>query len=270
MMTSHHSPFETFLASSSGRRVVVERIVRRLDDIEQLFVASTCRALRECVTSARGEAGARALRRPKLFPDARRVDPTTPIDPDDPCERLWVKIARGTCARYGLTMDATTMVDTIRNPPSGRGDAVVELRIRYLRRLGCAWDARVTEACLEQRPSFVSTWRWCVENGCPVNPRPMREQTWLLDRGVEPETFFGKELPDEFSGEGEFFRELTLDDENRVVFADDGAPLYPYEEEDAATERALERVATMMESATNEDAFARAMRELEGLRVRRK
>ena len=105
-----------------------------------------------------------------------------------------------------------------------------------------------------------------------MNPRPVKEQRWLLDRGVDPDVFFGEELPEEFSGEGEFFRELTLDDEGRVVFTDDGTLLYPYEEEDAAIERALERVATMMEEATrrgDDDAFARAMRELEGLSVRR-
>ena len=56
------------------------------------------------------------------------------------------------------------------------------------------------------------------------------------------------------------------------MFTDDGTLLYPYEEEDAAIERALERVATMMEEATrrgDDDAFARAMRELDGLSVRR-
>ena len=58
------------------------------------------------------------------------------------------------------------------------------------------------------------------------------EQMWLLDRGVYPDVFFGEE-PEEFPGEGEFFRELTLDDEGRVVFTDDGTLLYPYEEEDA-------------------------------------
>ena len=265
------SPFETFLASSLGRRVVFERMARSLTDLDLLFVSMTSRALRECVVSLRGEDGYRALRTPRLFPDARRVDPTTTIDPCDPCERLWTRIASGEFARWGLTIDATTMIETIRNPPRGRGDAEVQLRVRYLRnRLRCPWDARVTEVCLEER--CVSTWRWCVENGCAVNPRPVKEQRWLLDRGVDPDVFFGEELPEEFSGEGEFFRELTLDDEGRVVFTDDGTRLYPYEEEDAAIERALERVATMMEEATrrgDDDAFARAMRELEGLRVRR-
>ena len=265
------SPFETFLASSLGRRVVVERMARSLTDLDLLFVSMTSRALRECVVSLRGEDGYRALRTPRLFPDARRVDPTTTIDPCDPCERLWTRIASGAFARWGLTIDATTMMETIRNPPRGRGDAEVQLRVRYLRnRLRCPWDARVTEVCLEER--CVSTWWWCVENGCAVNPRPVKEQRWLLDRGVDPDVFFGEELPEEFSGEGEFFRELTLDDEGRVVFTDDGTLLYPYEEEDAAIERALERVATMMEEATrrgDDDAFARAMRELEGLSVRR-
>ena len=70
------SPFETFLASSLGRRVVVERMARSLTDLDLLFVSMTSRALRECVVSLRGEDGYRALRTPRLFPDAssRRSD----------------------------------------------------------------------------------------------------------------------------------------------------------------------------------------------------
>ena len=138
------SPFERFLESSLGRRVVVERVARSLTDLDLLFVSMTSRALRECVVSLRGEDGYRALRTPRLFPDARRVDPTTTIDPCDPCERLWTRIASGAFARWGLTIDTTTMVETIRNPPRGRGDAEVQLRVQYLRnRLRCPWDARV-------------------------------------------------------------------------------------------------------------------------------
>ena len=243
------SPFETFLASSLGRRVVVEN---------GAFAHGSRSALRlHDVSSAprvRGVASRRGRYRvanAATLPDARRVDPTTTIDPCDPCERLWDANRERGVRAVGIDDRHDDDGGDDSNPARGRGDAEVQLRVQYSSNRLCARGTRVTEVCLEER--CVSTWRWCVENGCAVNPRPVKEQRWLLGSRRRSGCLLRRRVARGIFGRRRVFSRTDAGRRgsggvhgrwNAALSVRGRGCLF------TAIERALERVATMMEEAT--------------------
>ena len=157
------APLERF--ASAHPTLYAERVVARLSDAEALMARCASRTLRRATNAAAPER-AKTLHRVRLFEDDARVDVTHPTRADDPMTIWWRKVSEGRLGRWGLTLDAETMLGAIARPPRGRGDAHVKHRLRYLReRLRCAWDARVTEACL--RRGYVGSFAYCCDRGCP-------------------------------------------------------------------------------------------------------
>ena len=208
------APLERFVSEHPS--VYGERVVARLSDAELLMARCASRAMRRATNAAAPER-AKTLHRVRLFEDDARVDVTHPVRADDPMEIWWRKVSAGRLGRWGLSLGAETMLGTIARPPRGRGDAHVKHRLRYLReRLRCDWDARVTEACLER--GYLGSFAYCCDNGCPATRRPPAKQTWLLERGADPEEWFAW-LKKEFERDGDAkLYDVAIDERtNRIV-----------------------------------------------------
>lgn len=197
-------------SAARASHVVVARVFAELNDVDLLMLRATSRTIRRCVDDFLGVERSREISRVQLFADRMRFILDAPTPADDTADSWWKKVSRGELKRWGLGMSTDVMLEVIENPPFERGDMHVKQRIQYLReRMGCPWDERVPERCLEKE--YVSAWRYAIENGCPYTVRPRKEQTWLTSRGVDPETYFAK-LKQEFSKEGERFFEVSIDE----------------------------------------------------------